>query len=182
LELEAAMHNKLVRAALCALVCVIVESTAAYGQTPCIAGSTGVVPFPFQVTTATPAQPARNATQPTKEAKYTLLRVPRFYFAIIDSIAIKGSQPTDAYLALELRTWAPIVSVTQSAWGRHFLYAREPRAANDGAVYIRERLNIRALPTSDVVLGIQSSAAAAVEPFAVTITGTFVDCRDWASK
>jgi hypothetical protein len=166
---------------VCAVVALVLVTSDLNGQTIC---NTSTAPLavarqPFQVRRTLPAQPAGSgAARTTKERIETLLTVPDFRFAVIDSIAVKGTQPVEGYLALELRT-AALNERSQPDWARHFLYAREGVSQDARAVHVRETLKLYAASRSRVDFGIQSSTSAAVDPIAVTLTGEFVDCRLW---
>jgi hypothetical protein len=117
-------------------------------------------------------------TSDTREQPLKLLDVPADRYLTIDSIAIKGTHPTDSYLAIELITFVPNVFGTALP-GRHFLYARDRADAQNTAVHIREPLSVVAMPRSSVLVGFQYSTGAKVEAFSITVTGVMHDCRLW---
>jgi hypothetical protein len=166
--------------------------TAAYAQRVC------AVPFPFprlpiQANFYLPAvAAAQNATAPTKVqvTPLTAITPPRDRFLLIDSIAFKGTHPSNTYLAIELRTTtsasqpaAPGQSpgpplVGQQVWTRHFLYAKANQAESS-ALSFRESLSIYSAPGMPVYLGVQSSAGSSLEQIDLTITGFWVDACRW---
>jgi hypothetical protein len=138
----------------------------------------------FSVTTATPMVTGDDTrTKDTSEARRRLFQVPPNRFAVIESIAVKGTHPQDGYLAIELTTigWAA-TSDTARTFARHFLYNKQRPDAGNSEVHIRESLSgVAAAPGSYVALGIQLSKADTTalkhDPFIVTVTGTFYSCQ-----
>lgn len=120
-----------------------------------------------------------------------LLQVPSDRFAVIESVAIKGTQAANTYLAIELATSlgvgypSPLPAVTPATqvtpafgikpladYARHFLYATQ--SATTIPVRVREETKILAGFSTKVAIGIQSSAPN-IEPFSVTLTGTYIE-------
>jgi len=112
--------------------------------------------------------------------------VPRYL--TIESVSIKGTHPANAYLAIELRAGTQadvrvpppraIIGGTFANYPRHFLYQRFE--TNATPIHIREdNLKIPVAPGANVFIGIQNSAAAAVDVMAVTLIGTLTDACLW---
>jgi len=164
------------------VVCVALFPFDGFAQSICTTSSTpfALARMPFQVVRTMAAQPAVAAKtgRPTKEKVESVLAVPDGRFVIIDSVAIKTTRPTDAYLAIELRTTA-LNDGGRLEWARHFLYAKDGPSSDGGAVHIREPLKLYAASRSRVELGVQSTLDAAIDRIVVTLTGEYVDCRLW---
>ena len=137
----------------------------------------------FSVTTATRMVAGDDTrTKDTSEARRLLFQVPPKLFAVIDSIAVKGTHPQDSYLAIELTTLGTAATSDTRTFARHFLYNKQRPDAGNSEVHIRESLSgVTAAPTSYVALGIQLSKNETTvpkhEPFIVTVTGMFYNCQ-----
>jgi hypothetical protein len=139
---------------------------------------------------------AKEAFQVTYEKQigfggYTyLFEVPPQQYAIVESVAIKGTHPANSYLAIELATlFGPTGHVFPTTntpvpggqprhvtplplYARHFLYTKQSTGAVP--IGIREITKIIAGPGTPVSIGLQGSAQA-IEPLSVTLTGTFIN-------
>jgi hypothetical protein len=172
------------------LALALLAATVVHGQRICS------VPFPFprlpiQANAYLPAvAAAQNISIPMKTQIIALpIAPPRDRFLVIDSVAVKGTHPSNTYLAIELRT-TTTVSVAQvgqsvgpalpaqQLWVRHFLYTKSTQSENL-ALSLREPLNLNSAPGMTVYVGIQSSAASPLEQMDVAVTGYWVDACRW---
>jgi hypothetical protein len=99
--------------------------------------------------------------------------VPAGRFAIIESIALKGTHPANTYLALELVTGLRTLD-GRGSFARHFLYQRVT-GTDAIPIDLRETPRVYADTGTAIGLGMQASAASSIEPLAITITGVLVD-------
>jgi hypothetical protein len=108
-----------------------------------------------------------------------VLAVPVDRIAVIETVAVKGTQSAGTYLAIELKTVIkgmnlPVPQIP--GFPRHFLFAR--RSSESAPVHIRETTKIYASDGTYVQVGVQSSAPS-IEPFSVTLSGVFIDKCAW---
>jgi len=178
--------------ALVGLAFFALSSSDALAQQRSVACQT-VDPYPrlpYAFTAYTRAVSSRSAgTQKTRTPFVIFQNPPRTAvprFLTINSVSIKGLHPANSYLAIELRTSSqadqrlPPIAVpgTFDTYPRHFLYGKFETNATD--IHVREdNLQIPVALGANVFIGIQNSAEAAVEPMAVTITGTITDACLW---
>ena len=180
---------KTIRALACLILVVIggVTNVAAQPRRNCQTPS--FYPrLPVQATVILPATPAQtgSAAMRVRPTALSAVTPPQDRFLLIDSVAVKGGHPASAYLAIELRTSvaaryfeAPPILATpnQQSWTRHFLYSDWRDTA--APLHIRENVRIYSTPATPVYIGVQSTAAAALEQMDVTVTGWWIDICEW---
>jgi hypothetical protein len=141
---------------------------------------------PFQVTKTLAAFAPQQGSAPLKLNGDRLLYVPAERYAVIESVAIKGTQPAGTYLAIELQTALRTMALTGPAAGRfgnaissrHFLHTRQT-GSEAAPLHVREATKILADAGSTVVIGLQSTNASTIEPMTVTISGVLRDVCTW---
>jgi hypothetical protein len=142
--------------------------------------------FQHSVKTSPPALPTAEADDPmtkeTGEKQLVVYRIPQDRFALIRSVAVKGTHPPNSYLALELGTYIRSAGAGTNGIGRHLLYAKES-APQEREVHVREELPVAVGgPGTSVTFGVQVTKDTIYKPFVITITGTLYDCRDWGKR
>lgn len=123
--------------------------------------------LPLQLTRTVQFQATAEPTAKLAVSKVRLLTVPRDRFLLVDSVVMKGTHPAKAYLAFELQ-------VSLGEWSRHFLYTAQ---TGEQATVLQARTTLRAVaaPDSSLLIGMQKTKEAIVEPITVTITGFLID-------
>jgi hypothetical protein len=124
--------------------------------------------MPFQFTQTVPAFASQQGSDQLK-ARLTKLvsAVPAGRFAVIESVALKGTHPANTYLALELQTGLRTLD-GRGSFARHFLYQRVTGIA-PVPIELRETTHLYADTNSPINFGMQASAAANIQPLAITI-------------
>ncbi len=160
--------------------CVLSTATLSSAQPTACQSSPDALAFPnrpFQVTIVVPPPTAATPPRDTKEIVANAYQVPLDRYLVIRGVSLKGTQPDNGYLAIELRT--AIAFGTAAVAARHFLYAKDGQSLPGRALGIAQPLEAYAYANSLVQIGVQASANANVDRLGVTLTGWLVDRCRW---